>query len=77
MNTNIWVDSENYMGRGIAGEYASEVDSIPGPENKMVLPCTTCPNYDDCATTGKECSAFRSWCTSGTYDVVKIMKLLK
>ena len=77
MNMNIWVDSENYMGRGIAGEYASEVDSIPGPENKMVLPCTTCPMMNTCATTGKECSAFRSWCASGTYDVVKIMKLLK
>jgi len=77
MNMNIWVDSENYMGRGIAGEYASEVDSIPGPENKMPLPCTTCPMMNTCATTGKECSAFRSWCASGTYDVVKIMKLLK
>jgi hypothetical protein len=77
MNMNIWVDSENYMGRGIAGEYASEVDSIPGPENKMPLPCNTCPNYDDCAITGKECSAFRSWCASGEYDATKIMKLLK
>jgi len=77
MNINIWVDSENYMGRGIAGEYASEIDSIPGPENKMELPCNTCSNYDDCAITAKECSAFRSWCTTGQYDVAKVMKLLK
>ena len=77
MNTNIWVDSENYMGRGIAGEYTSEVESIPGPENKMEIPCTNCPSYDTCATSAKECSAFRSWCVTGSYDVTKIMKLLK
>ena len=77
MNMNIWVDSENYMGRGITGEYASEVESIPGPENKMELPCTTCPMMNTCATTGKECTAFRSWCATGTYEVTKIMKLLK
>ena len=77
MNIQVWIDAENYMGRGIAGEYASEVDSIPGPENKMELPCDTCPMMNTCATTGKECSAFRQWCNTGEYDVNKVAMLLK
>ena len=53
------------------------LDLYYGPENKMPLPCETCSMMNECGETGKECSAFRAWTTTGEYDVNKVMKLVK
>ena len=76
MSNLIWADMEAYRGVG-KGENDTESSFIPGPENKRECPCDTCPMMEQCATTGKECTAFRSWCNTGEYDITKIMKLLK
>ena len=53
------------------------LDLYYGPENKMELPCDTCPMMEQCATDMTECSAFKSWTTNGEYDSLKVGKLLK
>ena len=53
------------------------LDLYYGPENKMPIPCDTCPMMDTCMETGKECSAFRSWCTTGEYIEKNVQRLIK
>ena len=53
------------------------MDLYYGPENKMAVPCDACALYDACMETGKECSAFRSWCTTGEYIEKNVQRLLK
>ena len=53
------------------------LDLYYGPENKMAIPCDGCSMMVTCGETAKECSAFRSWSTTGEYNIKKVMKLLK
>ena len=55
----------------------SGMDLYYGPENKMPAPCDSCTLSEDFMETGKECSAFRAWCTSGEYLEKNIARLLK
>ena len=45
--------------------------------NDMSCPCDACPMASSCATTEKECSAFRNWSTKGKYTEEQIQKHLR
>ena len=49
--------------------YSSPISEIfhGGPENVRDIPCDSCEFADKCAVDLLECSAFRTWATSGNY----------
>ena len=76
MRDMIWTDSESYLGKGFKSEYASE-ELFLGPTNKKDIPCDSCTIVSDCTASGDECSAFRVWCTKGTYAEKDVQRLLR
>jgi|TARA_R110000765_G_scaffold361026_1_gene451219 hypothetical protein len=67
----MWYDAEGYSG------ISKDGDVYYGVVSKMELPCQNCPNENSCAEKVLECSAFKSWATTGSYDSHKVGKLLK
>jgi hypothetical protein len=76
MRDMIWTDCESYNGKGFKSEYASE-ELFLGPTNAKEILCDACPSRSSCAVTGAECSAFRVWCTKGTYEQEDVQRLLR
>ena len=77
----VYADMENYMGRGVKGEYDADVadDYIPGPTNKRDRPCDDCPMMSKCLADATECKAMRHWYSAGNYkdsDLIVRMKAI-
>ena len=47
------------------------------PESAREIPCDSCEFADKCAVDSLECSAFRTWATSGDYKDSDIARLLR
>jgi hypothetical protein len=73
----VYADMENYMGRGIKGEYDAAVDYVPGPVNKRERPCDTCPMMQQCLENVTDCKAMRHWYTAGNYKDADLIVRVK
>jgi|TARA_B110000495_G_C22985830_1_gene579984 hypothetical protein len=46
-------------------------------ENDMMIPCDACNMTALCESSGKECSAFRNWASTGDYEAETLQKHLR
>jgi len=74
MRDMIWHDHEAMT--GFKSEYATE-EVFLGPTNEREIPCDDCSNKAACTISGGECSAFRVWCTKGTFKDEDRVRLLR
>jgi hypothetical protein len=68
--------SNIYM-EDVYGEQAKAVAPLNTPENIRDVPCDSCPSYDNCMETSKECVAVRNWYVKGDYKDSDIGRLLR
>ena len=46
-------------------------------DTDMIVPCDACTISILCESSGKECSAFRNWASTGNYEVETVQKHLR